>query len=507
MIYNQRKAGAVLSYVSIGLSNVMGLLFTPFLLRMLGQSEYGLYSLVASVVAYLTVMDFGFGNAIVRYTAKYKALGNTEEQYSLFGMFLLLYCAIGVLALITGMGLYLNVNNLFGSSMNSSELAKAKIMMLLLVFNLAFTFPLSIFGSIINAYENFVFQKLINILRVLIYPCIMIPLLMTGHKAITVVVITTILNMLTLVMNYWYCMKKLKIQIHFHKFEWGLLKEISGYSFFIFLNYLVDRIYWSTGQFVLGIIAGTTAVAIYAIAITFQTYYMSFSTAISNVFLPKITTMVTNNCSDKEVSDLFIKTGRVQFIIMSFILSGFILFGKAFINLWAGNGYKDSYIIALIIMVPLTLPLIQNLGITILQAKNQQKFRSLLYITISILSLGISIPLAKIYGGIGCAIGTSLALTAGNIIAMNIYYYKKVKINIPQFWSEISKMALPVMLITAIDFYVNTLIFNDHISGMVLKLCLFLAFYFPIVYKFGINQYEKDLILSVVSKFRIKKSI
>src|ERR1035437_3521360 len=194
MIYNQRKAGAVLSYVSIGLSNVMGLLFTPFLLRMLGQSEYGLYSLVASVVAYLTVMDFGFGNAIVRYTAKYKALGKTEEQYSLFGMFFLLYCAIGVLALLTGIGLYLNVDNLFNKSMSLMELDKARIMMLLLVFNLAFTFPLSVFGSIINAYENFVFQKLINIGRVLIYPCIMIPFLLTGHKAITVVVVTTILN-------------------------------------------------------------------------------------------------------------------------------------------------------------------------------------------------------------------------------------------------------------------------------------------------------------------------
>jgi O-antigen/teichoic acid export membrane protein len=156
-------------------------------------------------------------------------------------------------------------------------------------------------------------------------------------------------------------------------------------------------------------------------------------------------------------------------------------------------------------MVPLTLPLIQNLGITILQAKNQQKFRSLLYITISILSLGISIPLAKLYGGIGCAIGTSIALIAGNIITMNIYYYKKVGINIPIFWSEIFKMAIPVIIITAIDFYINTLIFNDHISGMIYKLCLFLAFYLPIVYKFGTNQYEKDLILSILNKMKFKK--
>lgn len=505
MIHNQRKAGAVLSYVGMGLNNILGIVFTPFLIRMLGQSEFGLYSLVGSVVAYLTVMDFGFGNAIVRYTAQYKALGKIEEQYSLYGMFLIVFSAIGFLALLVGFGLYFNVNNLFDQSMSPAELDKARIMMILLILNLVFTFPLSIFGSIINAHENFVFQKLVNICRILIYPCIMIPLLIHGNKAITVVVVTTILNISTLLMHLWFCLKHLKIKIHFHHLEWGLLKEISGFSFYIFIGYIVERIYLSSGQFVIGILAGTAAVAIYSIAILFQQYYIGFSNSISNVFLPKITTMVTNNCSDKEVSDLFIKTGRVQFIIMEFVLSGFILFGEAFINLWAGSIYKNAYLIALIIMVPLTFPLIQSIGITILQAKNQQKFSSILLITVAVLSLGISVPLAKYYGGLGFAIGTSFAYITGNIIILNIYYYRKININIPQFWNEIVRMAIPVIIITAIDYYVNTLIFDNQIKGMIYKLILFLAVYFPIVYKFGINQYEKDLIISVVKKFRFKR--
>ena len=94
MAVNQLKAGAALSYISIGLNNIIGLLYTPYMLRMMGQNEYGLYSLVASVVAYLTVLDLGFGNAIVRYTAKFRAEAKTKEQYEMFGMFLVLYCAI-----------------------------------------------------------------------------------------------------------------------------------------------------------------------------------------------------------------------------------------------------------------------------------------------------------------------------------------------------------------------------------------------------------------------------
>ena len=86
---SQLKTGAFLSYVVLALNNLVGLLYTPFMLRMMGKSEYGLYSIAASIVAYLTVLDLGFGNAIVRYTAKYR-VKKKEEQYRMFGMFF--YC-------------------------------------------------------------------------------------------------------------------------------------------------------------------------------------------------------------------------------------------------------------------------------------------------------------------------------------------------------------------------------------------------------------------------------
>ena len=236
MAINQLKAGALLSYASIGINNVVGILFTPFMLRMLGKSEFGLYSLVASVVAYLTVMDLGLGNAVVRYTAKYRAQNKQDEQYSLFGLFLILYCGISMLVIMAGTALYYNVEALFGNSLSATEIDKARIMVLLLVFNLAATFPLSIFGSIIVAYENYVFQKLVNIARVLVTPCLMIPLLLLGHKAIGVIVVITLLNIVSLLVHCWYCFVKLRIRLHFKKIEWNILKGISTYSFFIFLS-------------------------------------------------------------------------------------------------------------------------------------------------------------------------------------------------------------------------------------------------------------------------------
>ena len=91
---NQLKAGVFLSYCIIGLNTLVGLVYTPYMLRMMGRSEYGLYAIVASVIAYLTILDLGFGNAIVRYTAKFRAEGKIKEQYEMFGMFIILYSII-----------------------------------------------------------------------------------------------------------------------------------------------------------------------------------------------------------------------------------------------------------------------------------------------------------------------------------------------------------------------------------------------------------------------------
>ena len=500
MAINQLKTGALLSYISIILNNIIGLLYTPFMLRMMGQSEYGLYSLVASVVAYLTILDFGFGNAIIRYTAKFRAENRLKEQYEMFGMFLFLYSAIGIFTLLIGLCLYFNVDFLFERSMNMEELNKIRIMMLLMVFNIAITFPFSIFGSIITAYENFIFQKAINIVRIILNPIVMCVMLLMGYRAIGMVVVTTLFNVLTLLINCWYCYHRLHIHVIIGRFNWTFLKEIMIYSFWIFLNAIMDRIYWSSGQFILGIYAGAKAVAIYAVAISLENIYMSFSTAISGVFLPRITSMITQKENEKSMSDLFIRTGRIQYIIMSFILIGFILFGKQFIIIWAGSDYSEAYYITLLFFVPLTIPLIQNLGITILQARNQMKFRSVSYVIIAIISLGLSVFLVRYYGGIGCALSTAFALCIGQILIMNIYYFKKVNIDTPAFWREIGKMSVVPILIGIVGYVLLNYFRIESILTLFLGIVLFSIIYLPAFWHLSMNSYERNLFLKPLKK-------
>ena len=503
---SQLKTGAALNYVVIILNVLVGLLYTPYMLRMMGQSEYGLYSLVASVIAYLTILDFGFGNAIVRYTAKFRVEGKITEQYEMFGMFFLLYIIIGFIAFVVGLGLFFNVETFFGLTMTFEELHKARIMMLFLIVNLAVTFPLSIFGSIITAYEHFVFPRLVNIIRIVINVVVMIGLLKMGYKAIAMVVLQTVLNILTLIINYYYCRRVLKVKVLFRNFQWNFLKEVSIYSFWIFLNVIMDRIYWSTGQFVLGAFEGTAAVAIFAVAIQLGNMYMQFSTAISTVFLPKVTGMVARNDSPKEISELFIRTGRIQYSVIALILTGFIVFGRDFINIWAGPNYGIAYPITLLFFISLTIPLIQNLGIIILQARNQMKFRSLLYIVIAIFSLMFQIVLAKQHGGIGCAVAIAGALFIGQGIIMNIYYQKEQGLDVGRFWKEIIKMSVVPLVVCLGSMYLLHYVVLDSWFSLSLAVIIFMLIYLPLFFGFSMNQSERDLFVRPIERL-IKKML
>ena len=496
---NQRRTGIFLSYLSILLTNLIGLVYTPFLLKMMGQSEYGLYALAASIVAYLSVIDFGFGNATTRYTALYHSKGESDKLPSLWGMMVSFYCIISLISFTAGFALYANTDVIFSGSMTPEELSRIRILILLMTINVTFSFPLSVFESIVVAFERFKFQRGLQIIRTLLQPLIMIPLLFMGYKSVALVILISVLNLLYLIINFWYCFSKLKIKIQFKLLESSIIREIFQYSFWVFLIMVVDRLYWSSGQIILGRFVGTTAVAVFAVAIQFKNYMSSFSTAISGVFLPKMTSLDTK----EEIDSYFIKIGRVQFVIISFVLSIFVLFGKMFIVLWAGMDYVESYRIALIILIPISVPLIQTLGMSILQAKNRLKFRSVLYLFMAMLSVLMSIPLVRHYGGFGYAISIAFSLTICNILIMNYYYYKKIHIDIPGFWNNIFKMSLPIILINFFIFLLQRLFtLTTSWVFLFLQIVVFTSLFIAVVYKWSLNKYEKDLISNVISRFK-----
>lgn len=207
-----------------------------------------------------------------------------------------------------------------------------------------------------------------------------------------------------------------------------------------------------------------------------------------------------------ELTELFTKVGRIQFLILALIASGVVFFGKFFIvRIWAGRGYEDSYIVALLLIIPASIALIQNLGIEIQRAEFKHQFRSIVYVGMACINLIMSIILCKKYGAIGSAIGTAFSLVVANGCIMNIYYHKKCNINIIYFWKSIGKLAMGMIIPMIFGGIMKGFLNIDSIVAYLLEILIYVLVYAVSMWKIGMNNYEKNLFQSVLGKFIKKK--
>ena len=497
---SQRKAGVILSYISQGIQILSGLIYTPIMLRLLGQSEYGLYQLVYSVVSYLSLLSFGFTASYMRFYSKAKAKNDENEVSRLNGMFMTIFLVIAVICLLCGVAMVGNIEFIFADGLTVDEYPTAKILMALMVFNLALTFPNSVFDAFTSAHERFFFQKLLVILQNLLNPFLALPLLIMGYGSVGMVLVTTFLTVAKLCVNVWFSLKKLQVHFIFKGFQFDLLKEMWTFTFFIFLNQIIDQINWSVDKFLLGRLAGTTAVAIYGLGGQINSMYLQFSTSISNVFVPKVNRIVATSNDNKELSVLFTKIGRIQFIILGVIFTGFIFFGQPFMNIWGGNGYENSYYVTLWLILPVTVPLIQNLGIEVQRAKNMHRARSVVYLFIALGNVLVSIPLIKVFGPIGAAMGTAISLFAGNILFMNWYYQKRIGLDMVYFWKEIFKFIPAFVIPIFVGIAIMNLANIVRLSQIVVYAVIYATAYCLSMYFFGMNVEEKQLVMGPIKK-------
>lgn len=497
---SQRKAGVILSYASQIIHILSGLIYTPIMLRLLGQSEYGLYQLVYSVVSYLSLLSFGFTASYMRFYSRAKAKNEEDEVSRLNGMFMVIFLVIAAICLLCGVVMIGNVEFIFADGLTADEYPTARILMALMVFNLALTFPNSVFDAFTSAHEQFFFQKLLVVLQNLLNPFLALPLLIMGYGSIGMVSVTTFLTVAKLCINVWFSLKKLHVHFIFKGFQFGLLKEMWTFTFFIFLNQIIDQINWSVDKFLLGRLAGTTAVAIYGLGGQINSMYLQFSTSISNVFVPKVNRIVATSDDNDKLSRLFTKIGRIQFIILDLILTGFIFVGKPFMNIWGGSGYEDSYYVTLWLIIPVTVPLIQNLGIEIQRAKNMHKTRSVVYFFIAIANVFVSIPLIKLFGPTGAAMGTAISLFAGNIVFMNWYYHNRIGLDMVFFWKGILKF-VPALLIPVLAgvFAMNFCNIKSLLQIIIFAL-VYTVIYCLSMYFLGMNEEEKQMVKSPIKK-------
>lgn len=491
---SQLKKGALLTYLNIFLTNIIGVVLTPFIIRSLGDSEYGLYTLIGSFVIYLSLMDMGLNNTIVRFVAKYRLQNNKVAEQEFLSTTMIVYFGISFVLVLIGILLFFNIDSIFDKSLTEVEIHKAKIMFVILVFNLSFSLPGGAFQAICNAYEHFVFPRVVTIVKYLLRAVSIVAILSLGSKAIGLVILETVLSLITIIVTAIYVYQKLNIRISLKTHNFSLVKEIFNYSFWVFLFGIVAKFQWNAGQVVLGMNTNTVTVAIFGVGIMLGGYYGAFASAINGLLIPKATKMVLDNSDGNTLTEAMIRIGRINFYILAFILSGFYLFGQQFILLWVGKTYSNSWLVALLVMLVVTLPLIQVFGNSVLEAKRKNKFKSI----VSLISVGAAVAigynLTFVYGMYGIIFPLVIAMALNSLI-MNFYYKKIFGFRIFYFFKHaIFKSALVYLTVTGIVGYFLQFVQINSWINLLLFIFLYSVIFAVISYFLLFNNFERQLV-------------
>lgn len=503
---HELRAGAVLSYAVIGVQFLAGMLFTPLQIRLLGQAEFGLYQLSLSIISYLNLMGMGFSGAYMRFYSRFAAKGDAVGIRSLNGLFLALFSCSSALVAVAGSIASSNAGALLGPEFSKSEVDLARILFIILTVNIVITFLTTAFTCHIIAQERFIVQKGIQLLKAMLSPIAMLAALLLGHGSIGMTLSLTVVNALLSAYTVYFAVAILKMRFAGWKTNPGLLKSVTLFSSFIFINMVVDQINWNVDKFIIGRFHGAMPVAIYGVAAIFNTYYLTFSTAISSVFVPRVNTMIAHNSPPATLNLLFARVGRIQFFVLALVLSGIILFGKPFIRIWAGSEYDDAYLIAILLLVPVTIDLVQNLGIEIQKARNMHHFRTWTYLFIAMANVTVTIPVTREFGATGAAAVTSFSLLVSTGLLMNWYYHARMGLDIGHFWSQIARMSIGLLPSIIVALLMHQLL--DLYSFPVLMACvgLYTFVYVTAMWKLGLNEWEKALFRGIMRVRSRRKS-
>lgn len=488
----QIKAGAVMSYLAIAINMFAGMVYTPWMIKMIGQSSYGLYTLASSLIS-MFMVDFGISSAISKFISQYLAEDNEKAINNFLGLVYKLYFIIDAIILVVFIGVYFNLSTIY-ANLTSSELSIFKaIFVIIAIYNL-FTFPFVTLNGILTSYEKFYKLKLCGIIsKVGSVTCTFIALAI-GRGLFALVLINITWNLLAISYKLYIVKKETETKTNFKFWDTNLLKEIFSFSIWTTIISIMSRLVFNIMPSILARFCGAASIAVFGLASTLEGYVYTFSDAINGMFLSKTVRVANSDNRDKDMLSLMIRVGRINLSVVALIIVGFAVSGRDFIYLWLGEGYEIVYICTMCMIIPSIIYCPQQIGRTALIAENKIKYQAFIYIIVCLLNVVLATILCPEFGVFGGAIAIAVTYSL-RLLLMSIVFHTKLNLNMFKFFYNCyGKMFIPVL----ITFLFGEVIFHVMVYRTYIifaaKCFMVVVVYVLSMWLWGWNDSEKGII-------------
>lgn len=489
----QIAAGAVISYLTIGVNVLIGLIYTPWMIRTIGSSNYGLYTLAISVINVFAI-DFGLSSATTRFVAKKVAERDTQGVYDILGIISKLYLSVSAVVFCILAIIYPFLGQIY-QGLTESEFEIFQVIYLIVASYSVISFPFISLNGIFSAYEEFVSMKLCDLCHKLGAVLLIVLILIQGGDIYALVSANALCGLATIIVKIAVLSRKHGIKINWKYRSKSLIKEIFSFSMWTTVVSICSRLIFNLVPSILGMVSNSTAIAQYGVASTIDGYFYTFAAALGGLFLARVMRLLYGeHKNSEELNRLAVQVGRIQLLIITLLYMGFVAIGREFILLWMGKAYEITYYCVLLLSFPDIIEYAQQIPTNAVIAANKIKSQAKAYMITTAVSIVVTFVGAKIAGSLGASIAICIACIC-RTITMCYIYVKELNFDLRGFFMKTYPSIIPVIIGSLLcSWVINRFLIADSWMTLVLKGMMITVVYMVLSAVFFLNKDERDLI-------------
>ncbi|MFZ1011135.1 MAG: oligosaccharide flippase family protein, partial [Candidatus Sulfotelmatobacter sp.] len=352
MLKSQIIKNVTSSWFSLGVSILVGIFLSPFILHRLGNNAYGAWILVFSVTGYYGLFDLGIRSSVIRYVSTYTATNDTESVSRLINTALLVYAAIGAAAIVTTLVISGFLGSLF--RMPSDFLQTARVLFLMVGTAVGLGFPAGVFGGILEGLNHFYFVNVTNLAATLLRALLIVIALKLGYGLLVVAFVTVTLPLLGSVVRAVIVLRILPLRFGWQYVDRTALGEIARYSGISFILMIAYKLRFKTDEVLISTLVSVAAVTYFSIGDRLVDYAGEVVSSLAQIFVP-MSGQSEAKGDREELRKILVVGNRACSLIVFPITATLIILGKSVIAAWVGEGYVSTcYPVLLTLLIPMT---------------------------------------------------------------------------------------------------------------------------------------------------------
>ena len=391
-------------YALVGVELAVGLLTLPFNLHHLGAEAYGLWMLTAGLTIHFSILDLGYGGAIVKFVAQYRAHRDARSLNEIASTVFVLFSTIGIVAYLVVIGVAFNLEHLF--KITPAQAETGKWILLIIGVNVAVNFAFAVYGGVCSGFQRYDINNLVAVGSTVAVALVNVAVVLMGYGLIPLVAATTSVRLATYLVYRRNAFRVFPLlQVRPSLFRRGRLREVTSFSVYTSMIDWANKLNYELDALVIGAFLGPAPVAVWAVAQRIIAGTQRLTNQGNAVLFPVVVDSDATKRQER-LRTVLLEGTRLSLATVIPIAVVLVVLAYPIVRGWVGVEMIAAAPVIQVLAFAVALRVGNATSTTVLKGAGNVKYLAMVNLTTGVVNVVLSALLVTRYGLVGVAIGT-----------------------------------------------------------------------------------------------------